>query len=108
MFCITAYYVFHVQPEEGHYQVPKHVVVPDVENALYCTNKYSCVRRVHTVYISCEIMWNANLMQQGNFIDVYLAHSTIRTVNTRPTQRLSRPPPIQKLGAENHTLQLNI
>jgi len=27
---------------------------------------------------------------------------------TRPTQRLSRPPPIQKLGAENHMLQLNI
>ena len=25
---------------------------------------------------------------------------------TRPTQRLSRPPPIQKLGAENHMLQL--
>jgi len=24
------------------------------------------------------------------------------------TQRLSRPPPIQKLGAENHMLQLNI
>jgi len=23
-------------------------------------------------------------------------------------QRLSRPPPIQKLGAENHKLQLNI
>jgi len=23
-------------------------------------------------------------------------------------QRLSRPPPIQKLGAENHMLQLNI
>ena len=35
-------------------------------------------------------------------------HSTIRTVHTRPTQRLSRPPPIQKLGAENHMLQLNI
>jgi hypothetical protein len=28
--------------------------------------------------------------------------------HTRPTQRLSRPPPIQKLGAENHMLQLNI
>ena len=28
--------------------------------------------------------------------------------HTRPTQRLSRPPPIQKLGAENHLLQLNI
>jgi len=27
---------------------------------------------------------------------------------TRPTQRLSRPPSIHKLGAENHTLQLNI
>ena len=27
---------------------------------------------------------------------------------TRPTQRLSRPPPIHKLGAENHMLQLNI
>jgi len=27
---------------------------------------------------------------------------------TRPTRRLSRPPPIQKLGAENHKLQLNI
>jgi len=25
-----------------------------------------------------------------------------------PTQRLSRPPPIQKLGAENRMLQLNI
>jgi hypothetical protein len=27
---------------------------------------------------------------------------------TRPTQLLSRPPPIQKLGAENHMLQLTI
>jgi len=27
---------------------------------------------------------------------------------TQPTQRLSRTPPIQKLGAENHKLQLNI
>jgi len=41
-------------------------------------------------------------------------HGTICTVTapsapyTRPTQRLSRPPPIQKLGAENRMLQLNI
>jgi len=28
--------------------------------------------------------------------------------HTRPMQRLSRPPPIQKIGAENHMLQLNI
>jgi len=27
---------------------------------------------------------------------------------TRPKQQLSRPPPIQKLGAENPRLQLNI
>ena len=27
---------------------------------------------------------------------------------TRPTQRLSRPPPIQKFGAENHMLQLKV
>ena len=27
---------------------------------------------------------------------------------TRPTQRLSGPPPIYKLGAENRILQLNI
>jgi len=33
----------------------------------------------------------------------------IRNVQyTRPTQRPSGPPPIYKLGAENHTLQLNI
>jgi len=30
------------------------------------------------------------------------------TPYTQPTQWLSRPPPIQKLGAENHMLQLNI
>ena len=27
---------------------------------------------------------------------------------TQPTQLLSRPPPIHKLSAENHMLQLNI
>ena len=90
---------------------------------------------------SQEIKWNANLMQLGNFIDVFLprhvsgtyahhqehwmlscstwfsapsfwmdgaVHCTIRTMHARPTQRLSKPPPIQKLGTENHMLQLNI
>jgi len=28
------------------------VAVPYVENTLYSTNKYCCVRRVHTLYIS--------------------------------------------------------
>jgi len=30
------------------------------------------------------------------------------TPHTRPMQQLSRPPPIQKLSAENRMLQLNI
>jgi len=29
-------------------------------------------------------------------------------LHTRPTQRLTKPPPFQKLGAENHTLQPKI
>jgi len=79
-----------------------------------------------TVHLPHEIMWNANLMQQGNFIDVFLAgrlsgtyahrQDAVRMVpcmapstpHTRPTKRLSRPPPIQKLGAENRMLQVNI
>ena len=47
-----------------------------------------------------EIIWNANLLKRGNFIDVLMY--------TRPTERLSRPPPNQEIGAENHMLQLNI
>jgi len=43
---------------------PKHVVVPRVENTLYSTNKYSCVRRVHTFCIGYFIEHNGmtNLM----------------------------------------------
>ena len=100
-----------------------------------------------------EIIWNANLMQQGSFIIVFLArhvsstyahqqehqilswsiwfsalsfwmgggldsrcvgrvYGVCRTAtsapHTRPTQLLSRTPSIQKPGAENHMLQLNI
>jgi len=43
---------------------------------------------------------------------VYGADGAVRmapsALYTQPTQRLSRPPPIQKLGAENCMLQLNI
>jgi len=41
---------------------------------------------------------------------VYGADGALRppAPKTRTTQQLSRPPPIQKLGAENHMLQLNI
>ena len=50
--------MFHVQAENGHYQAPKRVVEPYVENTLYSTNKYGCVRRVHTLYISYFIEHN--------------------------------------------------
>ena len=104
-------------------------------------------------YSTLEMIWNANLMQQGNFIkcilsstcfghirpssgasDVELQHMVFCTEfldgwwsweplcrscvrcgwcrrtapsaqYTRPTQRLSRPPSIQKLGPENYMLQ---
>ena len=43
---------------------------------------------------------------------VYGLDDAVRTAPskpyTRPTQRLSTPPPIYKLGAENRMLQLNI
>jgi len=38
------------QPEDGHYQAPKHVVVTYVENTSYSTNIYCSVRPVHTLY----------------------------------------------------------
>jgi len=41
-------------------------------------------------------------MQVGNFIDVFLARHVFGWVV------VLRPPPIQKLGAENRMLQLNI
>ena len=48
--CWAVWFTFHVQPADGHYQVPKHVVEPYVENTLLSTNRYSCVRRLHTVH----------------------------------------------------------
>ena len=40
---------------------------------------------------------------------VYGLEGAVRVApDTRPTQRLAGPPPIYKLGAENHMLQLNI
>jgi len=41
-------------------------------------------------------------------IITYVVSMAPSALYTRPTQRLSRPPPIQNLGAENHMLQLNI
>jgi len=67
--------------------------------------------------LSCCIWFSAPSFWMGGDLEsrcvgrVYGAdgavHCTIRTVHTT-TQRLSRLPAIQKLGAENHKLQLNI
>ena len=62
------------------------------------------MKRTESHSFAYEIMWNANLMQQGNFVDSTAPSAPY----TRPTQRLSRPPLIQKLGVENHMLQPNI
>jgi len=51
-------------------------------------------------------------MQQGNLLMYGLDGAMRRTAPSAPytlsTQRLSGPPPVYKLGAENHMLQLNI
>ena len=50
--------MFHVQTEFVYTQAPKYVVVTYVENTLYSTNKYGCVRPGHTLYISYFIEHN--------------------------------------------------
>jgi len=36
--------VFHVQPEDGHCQAPKHVVVPYVVNTIYTSDLYHQIK----------------------------------------------------------------
>ena len=62
--------------------------------------------------LSCSIWFSAPSFWMGVGLEsrsvgrMYGADGAVP--HTRPTQRLSRPPPIQKLGAQNHMLQLNI
>ena len=70
MYCVITlkYKIYNVQPENGHYQAPKHVAVPYIENTLYSTNKYSCVRPVHTLCISnykIKLITNTNADQKN-------------------------------------------
>ena len=71
--------------------------------------------------LSCSIWFSAPSFWMGCGLEsrcvgrVYGADGAVRLSRraplapyTRPMQRLSRPQPIQKLGAENHMLQLNI
>ena len=59
--------------------------------------------------LSCSIWFSAPSFWMGGGLEsrcvgrVYGGDGAVRT-----TQRLSRPPPIHKLGAEKHMLQLNI
>jgi hypothetical protein len=66
--------------------------------------------------LSCSIWFSAPGFWIGGGLEsrcvgrVYSADGAARLAPHHPrcTQRFSRPPPIQKLGAENHMLQLNI
>jgi len=69
--------------------------------------------------LSCSIWFSAPSFSMGGGLEtrcvgrVYSADGAVRRTTTsalytRPTQRLSCPPLIQKLGAENRMLQLNI
>ena len=50
-----------VQPEDGYYQAPKHVVVPYVENTSYSTNKYSCVDKKNQLDVTfCILYFSSN------------------------------------------------
>jgi len=60
--------------------------------------------------VFCTEFWMGGRLESRCIGRVYGADGAVRRTApyTRPTQRLSRRPPIQKLGAENHMLQLNI
>jgi len=67
--------------------------------------------------LSCSKWFTAPNLWMGGGLEnscigrVYGADGAVQGTTapyTRPTQRLSRPPPIHKLGAENHMLQLDM
>jgi hypothetical protein len=56
--------------------------------------------------LSCSIWFSAPSFWMGGGLESRCVGRDLH--RTHGPQRLSRPPPIQKLGAENHMLQLNI
>ena len=64
--------------------------------------------------LSCSVWFSALSFWMGDGLEsrrvgrVYGADEAPSAPYTRPTQRLPGSPPNYKLGAENHTLQLNI
>jgi len=66
-----------------------------------------------SIWFSVPSFWMGGGLESRCVGHVYGADGTVRGMTpsapyTRSTQRLSRPPSIQKLGTENHMLQLNI
>jgi len=64
--------LFHVQPEDGHCQVPKHVVVPYVVNTRYTStpsNKVVLDKYIHSTLVSLlNTMGMTNLMRTAEAI----------------------------------------
>ena len=60
--------------------------------------------------LSCSVWFSAPSFWMGGGLENRCVGRVYGADGARhhPTQRFSRPPPIQKLGAENHMLQLNI
>jgi hypothetical protein len=62
-----------------------------------------------SVWFSAPSLWMDDGLESRCILHVYGADSAMhRTALSAPTQQLSRPSSIHKLGAENHTLQFNI
>jgi len=66
-----------------------------------------------SIWFSAPSFWMGGGLESRCVSRVYGTDGAVRLTApsvpyTRPRQRLSRPPPIQTLGAENHMLQLNI
>jgi len=57
--------------------------------------------------LSCSIWFSALCFWMGGGLEICCL-GRVYGADGAVTQQLSRPPPIQKLGAENHMLQLNI
>jgi len=59
----------------------------------------------YSIWFSAPSFWMGGGLESRYVGRVYDANGAVRLART---QRLSRPPPIENLGAENHMLQLNI
>jgi len=84
----------------------------DVFLARHVSGTYAHHQEHYSIWFSAPSFWMGGGLDSRCIGRVYGADGTWRTAPsapyTRPTQRPSRPPLIQKLGAENHMLQLNI